>query len=702
MWTKTDAVNTIIENFQHIKNYFEADKTTAGVEQIERHKAIIEGKSGNLPDIFSTESNCIVNFENFENFTTEYKKAQDTLEKSFEDGSLLKKLYENLNLFVNFETVHTIQDGINDSHPSKLDEKYSNFETQQNTFEKNLKKIIDALECLNDFVLIDIRKKAEAKRIADEQKAAEEKAAAEKKAEEEAAAAAMKRAEEEAAAMKRAEEEAAAKKKAEEEAAAAMKKAEEDAAAAKKKAEEEAAAMKKAEEDAAAKKKAEEEAAAKKKAEEEAAAKKKAEEEAAAAAKKKAEEDAAAAEAENCQSDYYTSLASDKSNLIILKNELGVSDVTGMDVDKYPGLSTTASEEFTTFQYSWNKLKQYERKVRENFGKKEFDYIFLVYLVGYVNIFICNINNILSQMRLAIEDNTALVEHVTQLKTEIVRLKTRMIEYAFGETPLGKSYKAKIEAEKNEGAPNFTSAIAERKAYTDAKREEKGIYFSKYYAIAFVAFFGNSGIFIKDFFRLLQPIVEVVSNQNNGLFTSLVDKTNINISDITSIIDTRIIDTSNSKTEKQSGTTEMHENVYLLIIKITTIFAVLFNKSTKNVGQDIILIEGLQQIEDLKQIKDSRQLRTKLDNFKSKLDNFENIRKIIEENIGPYKTNIEKIISGNMTNMSVLSGLQSTKKGGKKMTRKKKGKKPQKRTRHHKKNVTRPLRKNKTKPTKKK
>ena len=132
---QTPAVETIIKNFKHIKNYFEADKTTAGVEQIERHKAIIKGMVGNLPNTFSTESNCIVSITNFKNFTTEYKKAQDTLEKSFEDGSS-QKLYENLNLFVNFETVHTIQDGIEDSHPNKLDEKYSNFLTQQNTLKK--------------------------------------------------------------------------------------------------------------------------------------------------------------------------------------------------------------------------------------------------------------------------------------------------------------------------------------------------------------------------------------------------------------------------------------------------------------------------------------------------------------------------------------------------------------------------------------
>ena len=350
-------------------------------------------------------------------------------------------------------------------------------------------------------------------------------------------------------------------------------------------------------------------------------------------------------------------MASNKTepNLTTLIRELGVSDVTGMDVDKYPGLSTTASEEFKTFKYSWNKLKQYERNVREKFGKKEFDYIFLVYLVGYVNIFICNINNILSQMRVAVKGNSELLEHIKQLEAKVVGLKREMIVHAVKEM-------------------NKESII-------------KGIYFSKYYAIAFVAFFGNSGIFIKDFFRLLQPIVEVVSNQNVEAFASLVDKSkiNINISDITKIIDTeQLTKPKISLPPADSEPVELQE-IYLLIIKITKIFMVLFNKCDihNSTGEDIIKIQSLNQIIDDRS------------SFKTILDNSNRISDIIQGNFNIYNDEITQIINDDSSNRRQGGG-------GKKMTRKRKGKKPQKRTRHHKKNVTRPLRKNKTKPTKRK
>ena len=124
-------------------------------------------------------------------------------------------------------------------------------------------------------------------------------------------------------------------------------------------------------------------------------------------------------------------MASNKAepNVTTLKEELGIKeelDVTqSMDTDNYPGLSTTPSNVFNNFNTRWDELRPaYEKTPRVGYANKEFDYIFLVYLVGYVNIFVCNINNILSQMRLAIEGNTA----IEACNTTIKQLERRLLD----------------------------------------------------------------------------------------------------------------------------------------------------------------------------------------------------------------------------------------------------------------------------------
>ena len=181
MWTKTNTAEKIKIHLNLIKTILDSmlqgnQASRTKMTEFTSSVAMISANN-NLPDILTEEVKLTYEIAEFKNFTTEYNEAQKTLKTSFEGDSLLKKLYENLKLFDDFKTVHTIQDG---SNPSNLDAEHSQFLQQQTTFKQNLTKIIDAIKCLNDFVLIDIRKKAEAKRIADEQKAAEEKAAAEK------------------------------------------------------------------------------------------------------------------------------------------------------------------------------------------------------------------------------------------------------------------------------------------------------------------------------------------------------------------------------------------------------------------------------------------------------------------------------------------------------------------------------------------
>lgn len=183
MWTTTNAAERIKIHLNLIKTILDSmlQGNQASRTKIAKFKSSVAmiSANNNLPDILTEESNCIVRIDDFEDFITEYNEAQKTLKTSFEGDSLLKKLYEKLNLFDNFETVHTIQDGsnsINDSHPSNLDEKYTKFLEQQATFRENLTKIIDAIKCLNTFIIEK-----------DKELVAEKKAAAEEKAKEKVA-----------------------------------------------------------------------------------------------------------------------------------------------------------------------------------------------------------------------------------------------------------------------------------------------------------------------------------------------------------------------------------------------------------------------------------------------------------------------------------------------------------------------------------
>jgi len=179
MWTTTFTAMDIKSHLNFIKQIFNfmLQKRYRGLSRKYIGKINTWNKlSIDLPNTLTEESNCIVDIKNF---TTEYTKAQKTLKTSFEGDSLPTTLYEKLNLFDNFETVHTIQDGsnsINDSHPSNLDEKYTKFLEQQATFRENLTKIIDAIKCLNTFIIEK-----------DKELVAEKKAAAEEKAKEKVA-----------------------------------------------------------------------------------------------------------------------------------------------------------------------------------------------------------------------------------------------------------------------------------------------------------------------------------------------------------------------------------------------------------------------------------------------------------------------------------------------------------------------------------
>ena len=198
MWTTTTTVTKIKTQLELIKTILDSmlqgnRRSIALITEIKRSVAMIS-KSNELSNTLTKESNCIVGIDDFEDFITEYTKAQDTLKASFKDDSLVKKLYAKvLNLFDNFETVHTIKDGsnsINDSNPSNLDKKYSNFLKQQATFRENLTKIIDAIKCLNTFIIEKdeqlAKKRADEKAAAATKKAEDEAAAAKKRADEKA------------------------------------------------------------------------------------------------------------------------------------------------------------------------------------------------------------------------------------------------------------------------------------------------------------------------------------------------------------------------------------------------------------------------------------------------------------------------------------------------------------------------------------